>query len=102
MNRVNLVQHQDRVLLVDAELFEDVVNLGDLVEGGRIAGVSNVQQKIRLAGFFQRGLKARNQTVRQVADETDGVAEQHGTPAGQLPTARTGIERGEEFVFGED
>ena len=54
-----------------------------------------------LPGFFERGLETLDQVVRQIADEPDRVAQQHRPPAGQLPAARAGVERGEQRVLHE-
>ena len=51
--------------------------------------------------FFERCLEAGDQMVRQIADETDRVAQQHRPPAGQLPAPRARVERGEQLVFGQ-
>ena len=40
--------------------------------------------------------------MRQAADETDGVAEQHGIAAAQVPAPRLGIERLEEPILRGD
>ena len=39
-----------------------------------------MQQQVRLAGFFERGLEAGDQMVRQVADEADRVADSSTGP----------------------
>ena len=46
----------------------------ELLLGVRMADVQHVQQQIGVDGFFQRGLEAGDEVVRQVADEADGVA----------------------------
>ena len=57
-----------------------------------------MQQQVGLPGFFQRGLEAGNQVVRQVANEAHRVAQQHGAPAGQVPPSGAGIQGMEEPV----
>ena len=84
---------------LDADLFEHVVGRGDLIADGRVGRVGHVQQQVGLPGLFQRGLEAGDQMVRQVADEPDRVAQQHRPPAGQLPAAGAGVERGEQGVL---
>ena len=69
-----------------------------LLLGMRMADVQNVQQQIGMNGFFERRLEAGDQIVRQIAHETDGIAQQNFRAALQLPRAGLGIERGEEFV----
>ena len=50
-------------------------------------------------GFFERGLEARDEIVRQITHEADGVREQHLGAALEFPGARLGIERREQLVI---
>ena len=78
-----------------------LVGRGNLIVHGRIGAVGHVQQQMGLAGFLQRRLETLDQMVRQVADEPHRVAQQHRPPAGQLPAARAGVERGEQGILHE-
>ncbi len=69
IGRVNLVEHQQRVLRLNTQFFEHAVDHADLVERRRIAGIGHVQQQVGLARLFERGLEAGDQMVRQVANE---------------------------------
>ena len=82
---VDFVQHEQGVFGLNAQFLQHVIHGRNLVEGGRIAGVGHVQQEIGLPRFFERGLEAGDQMMRQIADESHRVAEQHRPPAGQLP-----------------
>ena len=61
-----------------------------------------MQKQVRLPGLFQRRPEAGDQMVRQIADEPDRIAQQHGPPARQLPAAGPRVERGEQQVLGEN
>ena len=61
----------------------------------RRSGVADVQQHLGLRHLFERGAKAGDQRVRQVADEADRVGQQHLAAAGQFDGAQFGVERGE-------
>ena len=70
IDRVDLIEHQDRVLLADAEVFEHLVHSGDLIQRGRIAGVGHVQQERRRvvdADGVVVGLDGEGQFARGVA-----------------------------------
>jgi len=54
-----------------------------------------VEEHLGLGDFFKRGAKAGDESVRQIADEADGVRQQHAAAAGQFDGAKFGIERGE-------
>ena len=99
MQAVGLVEHQQRVLLLDADLLQHLVDRRDLVAHGRIADVGHVQQQVRLPRFLQRRLETGDQAVRQLADEPHRVAQQHRAPVRQLPAPRARVERGEQLVL---
>ena len=67
----------------------------DLFLGLRMADVHDVQQQIRLHDFFERGLERLDQPVRQFADETDRVRQQHILVRRQFQPPRRRVERGE-------
>ena len=78
---VRLVQHEERGVVLEAELGEDALDGLDLALGLGAGGVDDVQEQVGLAGFLERGLERRDQGVRQVADEADRVGEQRVTAA---------------------
>src|ERR1700677_4505449 len=65
-----------------------------------MADVQDVQKQVGMDGFFEGGLEAGDEIVRQIANEADGVAEQDLNAAVDFPCARFGIERREELVVG--
>ncbi len=75
-----------------------------LVVLGRVGvrDVDDMNQKIGQNDLFKRGFECLDETVRQAADEADGVRDQQLLVAAQLKLARGGIERGEQLVFGEN
>ncbi len=48
-----------------------------------------------LRHLFERGAKAGDERVRQIADEADRVRQKNAAAAGQFDGAQFGIERGE-------
>ena len=98
---VDLVEHEQRRLLVDLQFRQHRADGGDLCVDQRTRCIGDVEQEVCLACFFQCGLEAGDQTVRQVADESHRVAEEHRSPSRQLPAAGAGVEGGEELVLGE-
>ena len=64
---VDLVEDDEHLLRVGAEIGQDVhgrvVELHDL----RLGGVEHVDQKIRERGFFERGVERFDQLMRQLA-----------------------------------
>ena len=62
-------------------------------------GVDDVDEQVGLGDDVQGGLERLDQLVGQLPDEADGVADQHGLPAGQRQAAGGRIERGEEAVL---
>ena len=58
-----------------------------------------MDQEICSPRLFKRGLETRDQMMGKIANETDGVAEQHPSASGHTPSARARVKRGKEFVF---
>ena len=99
--RVDLVERQERVLLLDAQFGEHAAHRADLLVDQRTGGIGDMEQQIGLPGLLERGAEARDQPVRQVADEADRVAQEHRSPARQPPAPCAGVERREELVFSQ-
>ncbi len=97
---VDLIQQQDLGFALHADIFKDVVHRAELLLGMRVADVKHVQEQVGMDGLLERRLETGDQVVRQVADETDRVAEHHLGAALQSPRSGFGVERGEEFVVG--
>src|SRR5437899_11193760 len=58
-----------------------------------------MEEQASLPGFLERRLEGSNQMVRQITDESDGIAEKHSAPVFQMPLPGARIERGEKLVF---
>ena len=63
--------------------------------------IDHVQDQRRFGYLFQRGAERLDQRRGQVADEADGVAEQHAPARRQRQQADGRIERGEHLGVGE-
>ena len=73
----------------------------DLFLPGALACVDHVQQQIRLARFLQRGAERRDQMMRELADEPDGVGQTKPVVLAYVHFARQRVERGEQAVLDE-
>jgi hypothetical protein len=74
---IDLVEDVEHGPLVRTELIEDSVHDMTLLLPLRMAGVDHVQQQIGLPYFLERRAERGNEMVRQLADEADGIREQH-------------------------
>ena len=83
-----------------ADLFQHLVNAVELLLGVRMADVQHVQEQVGMHRFFQRRLEAGDEIVRQVANKSDRVGQQHLRAPLEPPGARLGVERGEQLVVG--
>ena len=99
---VGLVQDEDRRMVGQLELVEDLLDGADLLLGLRARRVDHVQEQVGLARLLERGLERGDQRVRQVPDESDGVGEQDLPAAAEPPATGAGVEGGEELVLDED
>ena len=86
---------------VGADLVEHLAHRVDLAVRVGGAGVDDVHQVVGPCRDLERALEALDQTVRQAADEPDGVGEQHRLTAGQREPTRRRVERGEQPVLDE-
>ena len=98
---VHFVEHHQRRLFLRADFLQHGIHGLNLLLGLRMADVHDVQQQVRLHDFFQRGLERLDQAVRQFADETDRVGQQHVLVRRQPQPARGRVERGEQHVLGQ-
>ena len=58
-----------------------------------------MHQVIAASGDLERALERLDETVRQVADETDRVGDQHWLATWQRQSSSRGVERREQTVF---
>ena len=73
-----------------------------MVDDVRRARVGDVNQQVGRRRLFERRSETRDQVVRQVADETDGVAQQNRAPTGKRPAPRPSVERREQHILREN
>ena len=93
--QINLVQNFDAGLGERFELAENFFDLRFLLFAIGGGSVANVEEHLGLRNLFERGAKAGDQRVRQIADEADRVRQQNAAAAGQLNGPQFRIERGE-------
>ncbi|MNL75620.1 hypothetical protein D3C87_2014550 [compost metagenome] len=65
----------------------------------RIGDIAHMQDDIGINDFFERGAERGDEIVRQVGNETHGVADHDFAAMRQFDLAHGGVERGEEQVF---
>jgi len=99
---VDLVEDHEDGFLGGADLLEDGVDGADLFLGVGMADIDDVEEEIGFDDLFEGGFERLDQSVRKFADEADGVAEQDVLVGREAEAAGGGIERGEQFVLGED
>ena len=75
--RVALVEHAQARSLARAELTDKSVHNARLRLPLRIRDVDNVQQHVGIAQLLKRRLEGFDEVRRQLADEADGVGQQH-------------------------
>ena len=71
-----------------------------LVDVG-VGRVEEVDEEVGDDDLLERGLEGLDETVRQAADEADGVGQQQGAAVGQGELTGGRVEGGEELVGGE-
>ncbi len=83
------------------QLLEGLVDDPQLLFIARMGNIDDVQQNIGLADFIQRTFEAFHEVVGQLADKSDGVAEQERCILKDY-FAGSRIEGGKELILGED
>ena len=99
--QVALVEHEQLGHRGGIDLGEHLAHRGDLTVGVGGAGVDDVHEVVGERGDLERALERLDETVRQAADEADGVGEQHRLAAGQREPPGRRVEGGEQPVLGE-
>ena len=99
---VDLVVHQERVPVRDAEGFEHAPHRLHLEIAVRVREVHDVEQQIGLHRLFQGGAEGGEEMMGQALDETHGVGEEHRASPVEIHRAGGRIEGGEEAVLDED
>ena len=80
---VGLVEGQQLGHVAGADLGQDGPDRLDLRLGVGAGAVDHVDEQVRLVDHLERRAKRLDQLVRQLADEPDGVGQQHRLAAGQ-------------------
>jgi hypothetical protein len=75
--QVGLVQHQDLRRLTRSDFLQRGHHMRGVPGGLGCAGVDHVQQQLGFDHLFERGAERAHQSGRQVADESDSIANQH-------------------------
>ena len=86
------------VLRIDAELAQNILDIGQLRFGVLVRHVADVQNNVGLDHFLERGAECGDQHGRQVGDETDRVGENDARAVRQIDGAQRRVERGEQHV----
>jgi len=102
VDEIDFIEDEEGAFVSGSELVEDGGGGGvELLSVGG-AGVDDVDEEVGEDGFFKGGSEGLDEIVWEIADEADGVGEQHVLAVGEFETAGGGVEGGEEFVFGKD
>jgi len=102
VDEVDFIEDEQGAFVGGSELVEHGGGGGVKLLGVGGTGVDDVDEEIGEDGFFQRGAEGLDKVVGKIADEADGVGEQHVLTVWEFETAGGGVEGGEEFVLGED
>src|SRR3569833_4444712 len=95
---VRLVPHQDARLLAETEVSEDALDGADLLIAIGIARNDAVDEEVRVLFFLERRAERRDQLHRKVADETDGVGDDHLALVRKAQAPADRIQRREQLV----
>src|SRR3546814_799382 len=98
LHQVNLVVDLEHRQLVGADLTEHRQHLLDLLIALWLVRIDDMQEKIGVAGLFQRSPEGLHQLVWQMTDETHGVGQHHRPDIIQLKPPQRRIERGEQLI----
>src|SRR2546430_2263955 len=97
LDTIHLVENHHLDFIHNADLLEHRAHGLDLHERLGERGVHNVKKKIRGEHLLEGRVKALDEAVREVADEADGVREEHHAAQSDLPRTHTRVERREEL-----
>ena len=99
---VDLVEDNQGVFAVGFEFANDLFGRDNVFLPLRVAEVDDVDQQVGGFQFFKRGFEGFDDRGGQFPDEADRIGEKDLQLVRQDELARGRIERGEEFVLGED
>ena len=89
------IVHRPSLIGRAANFFEHGIHGGDLFLSLRMTDVYHMDEEIGLDDFLKRRLERLDEPMRQLADETDGVGEQHALVCWQAQAARRRVKRRE-------
>ncbi len=95
---INLVPDNDLRYSTGSDVFKNGCYRGHLLLPIRAGRVDDMQQQIGLCGFFQSGMKGRDQFMWQVANEADGVGEDYLPGAFDEQPSRCRVECCEQLI----
>src|SRR5579864_150699 len=111
---VALVEDGNDAAALDAELVQDLVGDSHLVVPLGVAAVDDVQDEVGGGDLAEGAAEGRDEVMRELADEADGVGEDRaragrgfragrtvGAVRAEVAAAELGVEGGEEAVLGE-
>ncbi len=99
---IDFVEDGEDAFRVGAELLEHLDRRRVVLFDVGVGDVEHVDQEVGNEHFFQGGLEGFHEAVRQSADEAHGIGDEQFLIVAQDELAGGRIERGEEFVLGED
>ena len=81
--------------MIDADLAQHLARDRELIGHRGIGRVDDVEQDVGLAGLVERRPKRRDEIVRQLLDEADGVADEDRRLGRRCEATHRGVERRE-------
>ena len=84
---------------LDSDFLQDLVDGVELLLCVGMPDVEHVQEQVGVNRFLEGGFEGGDEIVRQIADEADGVGEEHLGAALKIPGAGLGVEGGKELVI---
>ena len=99
IDRVDLVQHQQRVLGLDAQLFQHLVDGLDLLGAAGLLASATCSSKSAWRASSSVALKLATRWCGRSRMKPTVSLSSTGPQSGQLPAAGAGVERGEQLVL---
>ena len=96
---VDLVEGQQLGHVAGTDLAEHPAHGIDLLVGIQRRGVDDVDEQVGFGRHLERRLERLDELVGQLADEPDGVGEQHRLATGEVEAPGRGVERCEQPVL---
>src|ERR1041385_1775138 len=99
---IDLVEHEDFRDVFHSELVEHLIDDDALLFPRRRAGIDHVEKEVGLACLLERGAERCDQVVRELANESHSVRDQHVRMVAEVDVARERVERGEQAILDEN